>query len=302
MKTRHFLSLGMLLGMLLISQRMLPEDGVLTLRILSYNIQHGAGSDNVLNLDRQADVIVNAAADLVGLQEVDSFVKRSNYVDEANYLAEKTGMHATFGPAIPLSGGKYGVAILSKEKPLTVTNTPLPGAEKRTLLVCEFENYVFACTHLDLQEDNRLASLDIIRSEAKRWDKPFYICGDWNDEPSSALIKDLKTDFVFLNNLINGSSAYTFPANNPKIIIDYVATYGKVVKRIRRRQVLNEPLASDHRPVLVEVLMDLPSAMKRILKRQKNSREAYDLTGKRLPEGRLAQGIYIVDGKKKINL
>ena len=55
----------------------------------------------------------DAAPDVVGLQEVDSCVKRSGYIPEAAVLGNKLGMYSTFGPAIPLTGGKYGVAILS---------------------------------------------------------------------------------------------------------------------------------------------------------------------------------------------
>lgn len=232
------------------------QEDVMTLRIMTYNIRHGAGMDDVIDLNRQAGVIGDAVPDVVGLQEVDSCVKRSGYVHQASVLAKSLGMCSTFGPAIPLTGGKYGVAILSKEKPLSYRNIPLPGSEKRTLLVCEFQEYVFACTHLDLEEENRLASLDIILEEAARWDKPFFICGDWNDYPTSTLIASMKKSFSFLNNITNNSANYTFPARTPKNIIDYIASYGRVVKSVRKRQVINEPEASDHRPVLVEIRLE----------------------------------------------
>lgn len=283
------------------------QDDVMSLRLMTYNIRHGEGMDNVLDLDRQAAVIQNATPDVVGLQEVDSCVKRSGYIPEAAILGNKTGMYATFGPAIPLTGGKYGVAILSKEKPLSHHNIPLPGAEKRTLLVCEFQEYVFACTHLDLEEANRLASLDIILEEAAQWEKPFFICGDWNDQPSSTLITEMKKHFSFLNNLIDNSSNYTFPANSPNRIIDYIASYGtaphRVYKSIRKRQVINEPKASDHRPVLVEITMNRYTTG--IVSPFGETKEGtvYDLTGKRIVDGKspnrkLPAGLYIRNRKK----
>lgn len=284
------------------------DDGIFTLRIMTYNIQHGAGSDDKVNLDRQAAVIEAAQPDIVGLQEVDSCVKRSGYIDEAAILAGKLGMYATFGPSIPLTGGKYGVAILSKEQPLSVRNIPLPGSEKRTLLVCEFQEYVFACTHLALEEENRLTSLDIIMEEVVRWEKPFFICGDWNDEPSSKLITTMKRKFHFLNNLTANAANYTFPASSPKKIIDYIATYGHVVKSIKSRQVINEPNASDHRPVLVAVTMQSyttgilsphadPEAMQ--------DEDIYDLSGKRVATGKsssstLPKGLYIMKNAKRV--
>lgn len=272
----------------------------MSLRIMTYNIRHGAGMDDVIDLDRQAEIIRNATPDVVGLQEVDSVVKRSGYIPEAAVLGEKVGMYATFGPAIPLTRGKYGVAILSKEAPMSVRNIPLPGAEKRTLLVCEFQEYVFACTHLDLEEENRLTSLDIILDEAAQWEKPFFICGDWNDRPSSTLITKMKRSFSFINNLSENSSNNTFPADTPTRIIDYIANYGAGTKRsfksIKSRKVLNEPVASDHRPVIVEIAMNRyttdissPFADGGALQDE----EVYDLTGKRIANGRLSPGIYI---------
>ena len=284
------------------------DDDLLTLRLLTYNIRHGAGMDDVIDLDRQAAVIRNATPDVVGLQEVDSCVKRSSYVPQAAVLGEKTGLYATFGPAIPLTGGKYGVAILSKEQPMSVRNIPLPGKEKRILLVCEFQEYVFACTHLDLDDSCRLASVPIILEEAAQWDKPFFICGDWNDPPSSTLITKLKRSFSFLNNLTNTSANYTFPAGTPKQTIDYIATYGRVVKSIRKRQVINEPVASDHRPVLVEVKLaryttDIQAPS---LESSLYGGEIYDLQGRKvnskfiIQNSKLRSGIYILNGKKFI--
>ena len=284
------------------------DDGLVSLRIMSYNIRHGAGMDDVIDLDRQAAVINAALPDVVGLQEVDSCVKRSGYKPQAALLGEKTGMHATFGGAIPLTGGKYGVAILSKEPPLTVHHLPLPGTEKRTLLVCEFEEYVFACTHLDLDDECRLASLPIIQEEVAKWgDKPFFICGDWNDKPSSNFIKQVKKAGFFL---LNNTNAYTFPANNPTSTIDYIASYGRIHKSIKRRTVINEPKASDHRPILVELTLEsyttgiqTPSACNEETGREDGG--IYDLSGRKMAEGkwsgtRLRRGLYIDKNKRQL--
>lgn len=285
-----------ILCLLLSGMTAFPQDSEFSLKILTYNIRHGAGMDDAIDLDRQATVIQSVTPDVVGLQEVDSVVKRSGYIAEAAVLGNKVGMHATFGPAIPLTGGKYGVAILSKEVPISVKNTPLPGVEKRTLLVCEFQDYVFATTHLDLNDSCRLASLPIILEEAASWEKPFFICGDWNDTPSSTLISTLKKDFRFLNNLTSNTSNYTFPANTPKSIIDYIASYGKVFKSRKRARVLNEPVASDHRPVFVEVTLERLSTGIESLQGSSEplrDEEFYDLTGKKVEASRLSPGIYI---------
>ena len=277
------------------------QSEIITLRVMTYNIRHGAGMDDVVDLDRQAKIIQDARPDIVGLQEVDSIVPRSGKVDETAYLAEHLGMYGTYGPAIPLSGGKYGVAILSKERPLSVHNIPLPGKEHRTLLVCEFQDYVFATTHLDLEEENRLASLPIIIEEASRHEKPFFICGDWNDEPGSKLITTMKKNFVFMNNITDTSSSYTFPANKPTITIDYIASLGRVFRSVRSKKVINEPVASDHRPVFLEVRFDQPTDVHSVTANEGNlpAEDIYDLTGKKVTNKKLSPGVYIQKKKDK---
>src|SRR5690349_13972273 len=60
------------------------------IRVMTYNIQHGAGMDKQIDLARTAKVITDARPDLVALQEVDSKTKRSNGVDEAAELGKLT--------------------------------------------------------------------------------------------------------------------------------------------------------------------------------------------------------------------
>ena len=111
----------------------------------------------------------------------------------------------------------------------------------------------------------------------------------------------MKKNFVFLNNLTENSANFTFPANEPKSIIDYIASYGRVTRSIRKRQVINESQASDHRPVLVEVTMNLPTGIGLIDNLQltiDNRDVLYDITGRRLDRKPTKKGIYIHNGKK----
>ncbi len=150
-----------------------------------------------------------------------------------------------------------------------------------------------------------MTSLDIILEEAARWDKPFFICGDWNDIPSSTLITKMKKSFRFLSNISNISSNYTFPAGTPNKIIDYIARYGREGTSVTKRQVINEPDASDHRPVLIEISFDgvtpiLPISQDNCQLSTLNSQQPiYDLTGKRVQKDKLSPGLYIIkDGNR----
>ena len=85
-----------------------------TLRVLSYNIHHGRGTDGVVDLPRIARVIRGCEADVAVLQEVDDRTTRTGGVDQTAELARLTGMHAVFGRQIDYQGGRYGQAILCR--------------------------------------------------------------------------------------------------------------------------------------------------------------------------------------------
>ena len=115
------------------------------LKLMSYNIRNAKGMDGIYSFQRIANVINNEAPDVVAVQEIDSMTTRSNQTYVLGEIAERTQMHANYAPAISFQGGKYGIGILSKEKPLNIKTYPLPGREEeRMLMVAEFEDYIFA--------------------------------------------------------------------------------------------------------------------------------------------------------------
>ena len=231
------------------------------LKLMSYNVRNTKGMDGIRNIQRVANVIINEAPDVVAVQELDSMTTRSNQKYVLGELAERTQMHATYAPAISFQGGKYGIGILSKEKPLTIRTYPLPGREEaRILLVAEFGDYFFACTHLSLTEEDRLASLDIIKNSVVKSNKPYFLAGDLNDKPDSKFIQALQQDFQVLTNI----KKPTFPAPEPTETIDYIAAWKHRSNDFANlsAQVLEEPVASDHRPLTVQLRMAInPTTM-----------------------------------------
>ena len=219
---------------------------------MTYNIRNAKGMDGVCNFQRIANVISNETPDVVAIQELDSMTTRSGQKFVLNEIAERTQMHASYAPAISFQGGKYGIGILSRKKPLDIHSYPLPGREEaRMLMVAEFEDYFFACTHLSLTEEDRLASLDIIKKSVGKSDKPYFLAGDLNDTPDSKFIKALQQDFQILTNL----KKPTFPATEPTETIDYIAAWKHRSNNFANlsAQVHEEPLASDHRPLSVRL-------------------------------------------------
>ena len=124
------------------------------LKIMSYNVRSAKGMDGIRDYQRVANIIRNAAPDVVAVQELDSMTRRNGGVDALGEIALRAQMHPTYCPAIEFDGGKYGIGILSREVPLKVERIPLPGREEeRALVVAEFGKFLFACTHLSLTEE-----------------------------------------------------------------------------------------------------------------------------------------------------
>lgn len=245
----------------LFSSRATYAVGAETLRIMSYNIRNGRGMDNKVDYPRIAEVIRKNAPDVVALQELDCRTSRSQGVDVLSEIATILGMYPTYGAAIDFQGGKYGVGILSKEKPIRVETTPLPGREERRALLCvELENYVVFCSHWSLTEEDRNSTVAIITNKKKQYTKPVFLCGDFNAHSEEDSILSLKKDWAILS-----ADAPTFPANSPDERIDYICATDPNnaiseetwQKSVLASSVVNAPNESDHRPILVEVDMKL---------------------------------------------
>lgn len=223
-----------------------------TIRIMSYNIHHGQGMDNKMDVERIGKLIIDIQPEVIGLQEVDSMVNRSGNIDILQLLSTQTGMYATFGYSILHDGGKYGNGMLTREKPLTVDKIALPGIrEARSALIVELKDYVVINTHISLDEAERIESVKIIADWAKKYDKPVFLIGDLNATPDSPPLEILKKEWQILSN----PKQPTSPSINPVRTIDYVLGYvsnGQTYAN-HNAQVIDEQVASDHRPLFVDI-------------------------------------------------
>ena len=219
--------------------------------ILAYNVRNCRGLDNLTDYQRVADIINRIDPRIVALQELDSATQRSNGVVVLNELARLTGMYPVYGASIPFQGGKYGVGILTKEKPLQWRSVPLPGREeKRSLLIVELKDVIICCTHFSLTEEDRMESAIIINDLFKDSVKPVLLAGDLNATPESEVIRKIEEKWTMLND----RNIPTFPADNPDRCIDYIFVLKGTDAGIRfvKSRVEHEPVASDHLPVWVK--------------------------------------------------
>lgn len=238
-----------------ISNVVLPDEAQpRTLKILSYNVKNCVGLDDVTDYNRIADVLRRINADVVAIQELDSATTRSKRVVVLNEIAERVNMHASYSASIDYRGGKYGVGILTREKPVSCSKVALPGKEeKRSLLVVELKDFVICCTHLSLTREDRMASVKLINEATRQFSKPVFLAGDLNTSPGSAELKSLEEEWTILNN----QEDCTFPANSPNVCIDFVLIRKSEYwhAKVLDSRVEAENVASDHRPVWVSLIL-----------------------------------------------
>lgn len=243
--------------MLAVAPTLAADDAAPTLRILSYNIKHGRGMDGEVDLRRAAAVIERVKPDLVALQEIDHTARRSGEVDEAARLGELTGMHHAFGSFFDFDGGQYGMAILSRWPLTDVKNHRLPdGAEPRTSLAAEVRPFadrppiVFANVHFYRTEAERLAQARAVLTALGPAKGPTIVAGDFNSRPDSAVLRLFGDGWTVPP---KDEDHFTFPSDKPSVEIDYIVFRPASAFVVERIDVLDEPVASDHRPLLLEV-------------------------------------------------
>ena len=236
---------------------------------MTFNIHHAAGTDGIVDLPRVAQVIRDSDLDVVGLQEVDRhFGERSNFVDQATWLARELNMHVVYGANLdldPLSPDQprrqYGTAILSNAPILEWDNTYLPrfgNHEQRGLLRARInvrgvpvQVYNTHLQHNDAAE--RVAQAQAIAQLIGTPQDSVVLVGDLNATPDAPEIRTLVENLVDAWESAGVGDGYTYPTEDPDHRIDYILQSADVVARTIA--VLTSPLAtsaSDHLPVVAE--------------------------------------------------
>lgn len=234
-----------------------PQQQGHMLRVVSYNIRHGEGMDEQINLKRIAEVISRHNPDLVALQEVDKGCKRSGKRDIAKELGNILNMEYRFGKFKDYQGGEYGMAILSRFPIIETISHPLPeGTEPKCALEVKVSMkgspfpISFVCVHNDWKyESIRLKQVETILKAVEKKDGPTVLAGDFNDERPGSSMKLLEANRW---TLLGDEVKNTFPSDDPTIEIDFFAVRGMRVLSVEH-DVIDEKVASDHRPIYAAI-------------------------------------------------
>jgi endonuclease/exonuclease/phosphatase family metal-dependent hydrolase len=233
----------------------------LEITVLSYNIKRGLGNDGIADLSRAAGLVNRLQPDLVALQEIDNGVERSGQIDQMAELERLTGLHARFGMFMPYQGGEYGIGLLSRFPILASANHVLPeGREPRTALdarvqLPDGDELILCSIHFYATEEERLAQAETVVELYRDLETPMILAGDFNSRPGSVVMELIEGHWV---NTDKGEDRFTMSATNPRSEIDFILYRPADRFEVVSIDVLDEPVISDHRPVLM-VLRLLPA-------------------------------------------
>ncbi len=263
------------------------------IRVLSYNIRHGMGTDGVYDLRRVAAVIRAVDPDVVALQEVDKGyhvpwrdTSRSDFDNQPALLSKWTGMNAAYFVHIDYTGtenfeeygeahGQYGDLILSKHPILRTEAHPFRvtgednaylqnkiAAARINVRGAQFWFYSVHANAFDI-EINAAQQEQLIQT-TRRKSLPQVVAGDFNARYGIGTNQRQKT-YKRLNDAFvdvlwrTGDVEYTVPAlgkDGLKRRLDYVFTTDEV--GIAAGNVVSTgegPSPSDHRPITADLVL-----------------------------------------------
>jgi endonuclease/exonuclease/phosphatase family metal-dependent hydrolase len=259
-----------------------PDQPPIPVRLVTFNTHHGVGDDQRHDLPRLARLLASVDADVICLQEVDRyFGDRSEDVDQALLLSRALDMQLAWGPAIdePRPGGnpedaprrQYGNALLSRLPILVSDVHPLPGGGEprsalRTMVELDGGALWVTATHLTTrsapERAEQVAALAALHTESM---ETGVLVGDFNTTPEApelGMLHERFTDAWQLAQARDDQAGWRFwrreeglthPSRSPHRRIDQVWVSAGV--EVAAAQVLDAAGASDHLPVMVDLLV-----------------------------------------------
>ncbi|HUS67892.1 MAG TPA: endonuclease/exonuclease/phosphatase family protein [Kofleriaceae bacterium] len=235
------------------------------LRVMTYNIRNGRGTDDRIDLDRIAEVIASFDPDVLALQEVDCGRQRSGALDQAGELARRLGMEASFAACVEDGSERYGIATLSRLPLVSARQVMLPhraGArrsEPRCALVTRHtwgdapagrRTIDLVNTHLSILRGERPAQVAAIAGALGTDAEDLVIAGDLNCRAGS------RTRLALSRGLRSAAPwARSWPSRLPLLPLDHILVRGDLdVLRAGAWTAPGARRASDHLPVVAELV------------------------------------------------
>ena len=175
----------------------------MTLKVISWNIRHGLGIDKIQDLDRICAELKKKEADVIAIQEIDRFAKRSKGIDQVEYIANELGYHSSFAKFFNhKTGGEYGLASFSKY-PITNTEVinmnPRSSTTNNKALFTEFIFDGIAISHYNFHFPFTRNATCWRNFYKLKFPKNSILSGDFNQNPNGTDIEIIKKKWNDIN-------------------------------------------------------------------------------------------------------
>lgn len=224
-----------------------------TLRLASWNIRAGLGTDLRRDAGRVLEGIAALDADIVALQEADFRLGSRPSALPRDRIAEVTGLWPLPIGRNAVSLGWHGNALLARPEfdLCGLERLDLPGLEPRGAVIADLEGPAalrIVAVHLGLLRVARRRQLDAIREALHRLPaRPTVILGDFNEYSRRVGLGRIAKPFLLLPTMA------TYPSGRPFLPLDRIAHSHdlEVTPLDPPRALLRR--ASDHLPLLAEL-------------------------------------------------
>ena len=232
-------------------------------RIATYNVHKCEGMDGRTSAERIAEVIAECSPDVIGLQEVLSLEEGGFERNQAEFLADRLGMHLAMGDVRRLRGGLYGNIVLSR-LPLRghcQFDLSVPGREQRGCVRTDVDLGIARPLHLfnfhlgtAFLERRKQAKLIFESKIVKDPDLegPRVVVGDFNEWTRGMVSRALAAEFRGADIRLHLKAAGHTRAFCPFCTSITSTIEDLVLERVSLHRTRKSVVASDHLPLVAD--------------------------------------------------
>jgi len=210
-----------------------------TLKVMTYNIKSCMNRGRKVDPDSTLESVSLLMPDIIALQEVDVGKKRTGFMDQAAYLADRLNMSHHFFPVMENATEQYGLAILSVYPVSHLECCYLPALrsrkprERRGFMTARIHTPAGGLhvvnTHFGLNPSERKVQMASLFSDAALRNtfangEALILCGDFNCGPRSPVYRKIVTHLNDVQTVVDqkGYPRSTFFSWYPFLRLDHI--------------------------------------------------------------------------------